>query len=177
MDVRGTLAAAGEGGNAGTVPMSGMLLPQPLEPLQASAVAFGRNLKEARNILESWIIYQPPERKRADFALADVLVTVNPRAERLHRIVQVERFQPLDPQQCVEFAEGLVEAPVRGDVVSGGEDVTRIDTNPDAAAVVDRIDDRSELFERAADARTLSGRGLEQCDYAMIRNRGVNFVE
>jgi hypothetical protein len=46
-----------------------------------------------------------------------------------------------------------------------------------AFGVVESVDDVSQLLERAAEARSLSGRGLEQRHDFVIRDRGVHLVE
>src|SRR5438132_13796343 len=102
MDVGGTLAAPGEGGNAGMAAMSGMLLPQALEPLQARPVPFRWDLEKPGNIAESRVIYQRPECQGADFALAAVLVPIDPGAVRLHRTVQMEGVEESAAQHLLD---------------------------------------------------------------------------
>src|SRR5438094_8443174 len=76
MDVAATLAAAGEGGNAGAAGLLGSLLPQALEPQQARPVAFGRDLEEARKIAKLRDIPEAAESHWPDFTLSNALVPV-----------------------------------------------------------------------------------------------------
>src|SRR5437667_329457 len=66
--------------------------PQALAPLQARPVPLGRDLEESRNIAESRVIHQTAEGEWTHLSLAHLLVAVHAAAERLHRIVQMERL-------------------------------------------------------------------------------------
>src|SRR5437899_10850222 len=103
MDVAATLAAAGEGGNAGAAGLSGSLLPQALEPQQARPVPFGGDLEEARNVAKSRVIHEAAESAQPDFTLAHVLVPVDAAPQRLHRIVELERLEEPDAPHLAAF--------------------------------------------------------------------------
>ena len=77
----------------------------------------------------------------------------------------------------IELFDRPLVAVAVADVVARGEDVAGIEADADALLVVDERDDPPELLERAAEARALSGRGLEQRDDFVIGNRRVNLVE
>src|SRR5438128_10342475 len=88
MDVAATLAAAGEGGNAGAAGLSGSLLPQALEPQQARPVPFGGDLEGAWNVEKSRVIHEAAESARPDFTLAHVPVPADAAPRRLQRVVE-----------------------------------------------------------------------------------------
>jgi len=86
------------------------------------------------------------------------------------RVIHEQRLQVPHPRMherrfvllpLVELNPNLV-IPGHGAIVDllrsvAGQDVTRIDADADALSVVDEPDDFAELFESAADARTLTG--------------------
>src|SRR2546428_7234482 len=164
MDVGGTLAAPGEGGNAGMAAMSGMLLPQPLEALQARPVPFRWDLEKPGNIAESRVIYQPPECQGADFALADVLVPIDPGTERLHRIVQMEGLEQSDAQHPLELPERLVVSAIAGDVVPGGEHVERIQADGAYGGTQQSFPHLAQISEHPPQSAALAGRRLQEHD-------------
>src|SRR5439155_3136495 len=88
MEWGATLAPPCGGGNA--LAGRGSASPQFLQPPQAGAVAFGRDLQVPGDIGKSAVVHQPLERQRPDLPLADMLVPVHPATQRLHRIVQME---------------------------------------------------------------------------------------
>src|SRR6266496_3576368 len=65
----------------------------------------------------------------------------------------------------------------RAEVVPRREHVARIEADADALVVVDRPEDLPQLFKGAADARSLSGRGLQERDHVVIRSRRVHPIE
>src|SRR5262245_27282793 len=102
---------------------------------------------------ESSIVEDPSERFETEAPLADVLVPIDAAAERLLRVVQMERLQPLESHQPSELREGCRVPFGRTDVITGREEVTRVETHADAWVIVHLCDDRRELLEGRAERR------------------------
>src|SRR5258705_13422148 len=89
-------------------------------------------------------------------------MSIDARAERLLRVVQVKRADVFDADEALHLVDHPLPAVARADVVAGGEDVAGVDADVDARLVVDRGDDPPQLLQRTADARALSCRRLHQ---------------
>src|SRR5256885_4362452 len=141
----------------------GHVLPAQLpQPEEAGAVPFGRNLQESGNLPESLVIDQVAEGNRADLALADVLVPVDPGSERFHRIVEVEGVDGFDPQHLVESFESRCQAFRGGDVVAGGEHVAGVQAHRDPVRTPAEVADGTQLLEAASQAGPLASGRFEQ---------------
>src|SRR5207248_7962491 len=134
-------------------------LPQPEE---AGAVPLRRDFEEPRNVAESLVIDERPERDRPDLALADVLVAVDAGSERLHRIVEVEGADGLESEHGVESFESGLEAALVPDVVAGRKGVAGVQAYRNPVGATAQVADRAQFLESAPQARSLAGGGLEQ---------------
>src|ERR1051326_7252953 len=118
---------------------------------------------------EARVVEDEAEGVDADFSLADVLMPVDARAERLLRVVEVERADLADAGVAVDLVDDALPSVARADVVAGGEDVAGVDADADALFVVDEGDDPPPLLQRAAEARALARGSLEQRDDFVVR--------
>src|SRR5581483_8841982 len=132
------------------------------------AVRERRRLEIAGDGGEARIAHQPAERLEADVALADHLVAIDARAERALGVVQVKRLEVAQPDDAIEFFERALVAARRGPLDAGGEHVLRVEAHAEAA-LAGFLQNRVELFERAADARALAGGELDEQAYARLR--------
>src|SRR5262249_51208237 len=82
--------------------------------------------------------------------------------ERLLRVVQMKRLQPIESDETAELRERLRVALRRDDVIAGRVEMARIEADADARMVVHRAEDRRELLERRAERRPLTRRVFEQ---------------
>src|SRR5437867_1097509 len=142
--------ASGEGSQHGEVP-----------PVLREVGAL-RGLDAHGKAGEAPVAQQPAEGPEAEAAPADVLVAIEPPAERALRVVQVERDDPVDAQLGVELGERGRVPGGRAQVVARGEGVLGVeaDAQPLAPARLGR--EPPELREAPADLRPLSGRVLER---------------
>src|SRR5581483_1912628 len=77
----------------------------------------------------------------------------------------------------VEIVDRLFVRITTAKVVARRKNVARVEADADALRVIDEANDLAELLERAADARALAGRRLEQRDHFVIRQRRVDPIE
>src|SRR3954451_12740329 len=111
-----------------------------------------RRLQQFRDAAEALIIQQEAKGLDADLAVADVLMPVDARAERLLRIVEMKRADIFDSDVRFERIDRPFVIVAIAKLVSRGEDVAGIETDADALLVVDQRDDPSQLLEGAAEA-------------------------
>src|SRR5438876_8274681 len=78
---------------------------------------------------EAPVAQQPAEGPEAEAPSADVLVAIEPPAERALRVVQVERDDPVDAQAGVELGECGRVAGGRAQVVARGEGVLGVEAD------------------------------------------------
>src|ERR1043165_5684496 len=134
-------------------------------------------LEQLRDAPEARVGDDGAEGLRADASLADVLVAVDARAERLLRVVEGERADFADADVRVDLVDDALPSAARADVVAGGEDVAGVDADADALLFVDEVYDPAELLERAAEAGALPRGGLEERDDLVPRQARMHVVE
>src|ERR1700732_1478890 len=91
-----------------------------------------------------------------------MLVSIDPAAERLLRVVQVKRLQAVEANQPAELSERRGVALGRADVVTRRDQVTRVAAASDSGVAGHPGDDRRELLERRSERGALPGGVLEQ---------------
>src|SRR5690349_9925542 len=97
----------------------------------------------------------------ADVAFADVPVTVDAGVVNGARIVEVNGANALQTDCLLNSLQQRIE-PVRvANVVTSGERVRRVETNPERQLRT-RVHDLAEMFEAVTDAVALSGGVFEQ---------------
>ncbi len=111
-----------------------------------------RRLQQFGQAGEAGVVEEHAEGFQADLSLTDVLVPVDTRAERLLRVVEVEGTDVIEADEALDLSRQPLVAVTGPDVVAGGKDVAGVDADADALAVVEAVEDRSELFDRAAEA-------------------------
>ena len=97
---------------------------------------------------------------KSEVAVADGLVAVLMRAERILGVVDVEGAEPGESDDAVELGEDVVEG--GGDGVSGVVDVAGVEGDEEVFGVFHAVDDGAEVRELAADFGALAGHGLQQ---------------
>ena len=102
-----------------------------LDHVWPGAACFLR-LDQNRQIAESWIVQQAPERLETEATLTEVLVSIDAAAARPLRVVTVKDLQPIEADDAIERGEGVAIADVGDDVVSGCDEVTRVEADADA---------------------------------------------
>src|SRR3954451_4649400 len=100
-----------------------------------------RRLQQFRDAAEARVVQQEAKGLDADLAVADVLMPVDARAERLLRIVEMKRADIFDSDMRFERIDRPLVFVAIADLVSRGEDVARIETDADAPLVIDERDD------------------------------------
>src|SRR5581483_4464269 len=116
------------------------------------------------------IVDEPAERGESHLALTDVLVAIHAAPERFLRIVHVKHFQAVEADAPLELLEGLAVAARGHDVVSRGEQVTRVEADADAWMSAHAVDDRGDFVEVGAETGTLTGRVLQKDERAPARS-------
>src|SRR3954452_937659 len=111
-----------------------------------------RRLQQFRDAAEALVIQQETKGLDADLAVADVLMPIDARAERLLRVIEMKRADVFDSDVRFERIDRPLVIVAIAKLVSRGEDVAGIETDADALLVVNERDDAPELLERAAEA-------------------------
>src|SRR5262249_55881406 len=101
-----------------------------------SPPAFGRlelrRLQQHRQVCKSWIVEQLAERFDAQTSPSDVLVAIDAAPAGLLRVIQGKHAKPIETDKAIEIAKRGRIAVVCAQVVSGGEQVTRIEAHADS---------------------------------------------
>jgi hypothetical protein len=112
------------------------------------------------------VVHEFLERRRSDAALADRLVAVDPRTERLLRVVGMDHDEPAEADRAVESVERFVKLPSRMERIAGGEDVAGVEADPDAFRkrfhAIDATEHRGDLIERGPEAGSLARGGFDE---------------
>src|SRR5436309_6362243 len=111
---------------------------------------------------EAPVAQQPAEGAEAEAAPADVLVAIEPPAERALRIIQVEGDDPADAQAGVELGECGRVAGGRAQVVARGEGVLGVQADAQPLAPARLVAEPPALREAPADLCSLPGCVLER---------------
>ena len=93
---------------------------------------------------------------------ADMLVPIDARAARRLRVVQMQRGEPLEPDDAIEFGEHLPRRSFGREIVAGLEDVRGIETDAEPFRLAHVLDDVRDLLEAVAETRALAGGRLER---------------
>src|SRR4051812_37097427 len=116
---------------------------------------------------ESRIVQQPSERLDSQTSLANVFVPINPTAARLLGVVQVKHLQPIEANDAIEFGEGLGVAFLGAQIVSGSQQVARIQAHANARRSVHVTKDRRQVLETMAQVCALSRGVFEDYFHAL----------
>ena len=104
------------------------------------------------------MVHDRAESADPDFPLSDFRMAVFARSAPVERIVDMDRFEPIDADYAVEFSENSVE--VAGNVIPSVPDMAGVETYTER--MIDPVDDLAQLFETTADFRSLAGHRLKQ---------------
>src|SRR4030095_13571141 len=102
------------------------------------------------------------ERVETDFSFADVLMSIDARANWGFGIVEVDRGEARESDHTIELTKSLLHASVGADLVAGREDVGSVEANAEALRLADVLYNISDLLEPVTEARALAGRCLER---------------
>jgi hypothetical protein len=96
-----------------------------------------------------------------------MLVTVDTAAARLLRVIQVEHLQPIEPHDSIEIVERRRVAFLGTQIVSGGQQVTRVQANTNAKRSIHMRENRCQVLETVPQVCPLPGRVFENHFRAM----------
>ena len=110
----------------------------------------------------------------ADLAVAEVHVAVAVRAERVHRVVAVQRAEPVEPDDAVELVQHLGQVVRGADVVARGEQVAGVEADAEPLVPAGDLDQPRQLLERAPERPARAGGVLEvqRAIVALVQRRG-----
>lgn len=121
---------------------------------------------------------QSPERDPSHVPMADVSMTVATTARRGQRVVEVEQGQSVEPHDGVEGIEGAAILLRRGQLVPGGDKMTRIETDADRCGrVAQQLKDGGEVLEAISQGGALASGVLEQHPHARAGPRAQDLAE
>jgi hypothetical protein len=119
-------------------------------------VGLGR-FDQLRDPGEAGIVEQEGKGVEADLPFTDVLVAIDPGAQRLLRVVEVKGADVGDAYVPVQVLDRSLVAVACPDVIAGGEDVAGVETDSHPAAVIDQAEHVAKFFEAASEAASLAG--------------------
>jgi hypothetical protein len=119
------------------------------------------SFEHSDGLLEPRVVDQTTKGVKAQLALPNFLVAVNPAAQRLLAVVQMHAADPVQADLEIEFLHHPLVASSPRDVIARGEQVASIQTDPDPIAPVDPFQNRRQVLEAPAEAVSLSGGDLE----------------
>lgn len=95
-----------------------------------------------------------------DRAAPDHFMAVFMAAHRIFRIVDMNGFETLKPQNAVKLFQNAIQ--IGNYIVTGIKDMTGIQANAEPVPLLHAIDHRAQFFKRASDFRTFPGHGFKQ---------------
>src|SRR5439155_17211653 len=120
-----------------------------------------RDLEQERQSFEGGMVQQAAEGALAEAAVSDVFMAVNARAERLLRVVGVDRNQSFQAQDPLHLVHGLLQPFGRADVVAGAVQVAGIPADRQAAVTAESPDDVGQLLETHSERLALASAHLQ----------------
>ena len=96
-----------------------------------------------------------------DFALPDMRVPVDLRAEVGFGVVEVKGDDLIEPDERIELVHCVVPTFGRADIVAGGEQMGGIEADGKAPGIADAIEDRGQVFESISQTASLAGSVFE----------------
>lgn len=96
---------------------------------------------------ESWVVDEALECGFADFAIAEVVVTVDTGAEGFFAVVTMNDFDAVAPDQAVEFGECRFVGFGGADIVASGEDVASVEADREVVGVAREVKDLGKMLE------------------------------
>src|SRR5437762_221600 len=82
-----------------------------------------RRLENLWHLAKARVVHDESKRREAEMPIADVRVTIDARAERGLRVVEVNRDNLLDAEDAVQFGHGFLVASLRTNVIASREEM------------------------------------------------------
>src|SRR5262245_3384457 len=123
----------------------------------ATGSVFLGRLQDHRPVAEAWIVDQQAERFRAQTALADRCVPIDPAAPRFEAIVDVKDLEPAQADHLVEFLHRGTVLGFRVQGVAGGEDMAGIEADAVTVRLGHERQDAGQVFEAVPQRTPLAG--------------------
>src|SRR5262245_51594483 len=99
----------------------------------------------------------------SDFSLADVGVTIDTRAEAGFGVVEMERDDWIEADECLDFLDRGLPTFCITNIVTRGKEVAGVDADCEAFRAVDAVVNGSDVAQLVAEASSLAG-GILQRD-------------
>src|SRR6266568_7109594 len=145
-------------------------------PVRPGLRILGR-LESHGDPVEAPVRHQPAEGLFAEPSPADLLVTVEARAQRRFRVVQMKGPHVPEPHDPGAGRDDVAITLARAQVVAGGEEMTRVETDAEALGRAGAAQKRCQLLEASPDGRAAAGRVLEQDTDAVAAGPRRHLVE
>ena len=113
-----------------------------------------------RKIAQRGVVRHRRQRRKPDAALADGRMAILARAERVLRVVQMNRPKTVQADHPVELLQHAVK--IAGDIVSSVPYVARVQAHAHPIAQLNALDDGGYLLEGAPDLGALTRHRLQQ---------------
>ena len=91
-------------------------------------------------------------------------MTILVAAEGADAVVKMEAADPLAAEHLVDLRHHRLVAGLVGQIVAGGKGMTGVETDADAAIIVNTVDDLTQFAKITPDGGALARHQLEQCD-------------
>src|SRR5579864_6584364 len=104
-------------------------------------------LQAHRNPGEARVVEHASESVTPEMPFADMLVAVDPRMERLQRVVNMKRDDAANANVAMQFVERALVTFVAAQIVSRRKRMLGVETQAQALVFLDRVEDLSHLLE------------------------------
>lgn len=112
-------------------------------------------LDQHRQAREARVMKEAMERREAEVAFADVLMTIDTAPAWPLGIVGVKHAEAIDADEPLECGEGLLIPALADDIVAGRDEVAGIEADTDPRGSVQVLEDRREMLEAISDRTAL----------------------
>ncbi len=109
-------------------------------------VGFG-SFDDDRGFLKAGVVNKATESSFSDFAFTQVVVSVNAGAEGFFAIVAVDDFYLIATDEAVKFGKCGFVGFFGADIVSGGKDVTGVETDCEVFGAAGELENLGKMLE------------------------------
>jgi hypothetical protein len=121
-----------------------------------------RRFEDPRYPAEVRLCEQPPESLEPDEPITDIGVSISPAAARARGIVGVDKCETIESDFSVQRHHQVLRRSFLREVPARGEEMSRIEGNPQTIAAPAKTDQDTQLREVGSDHPTWSGAVLQQ---------------
>ena len=115
------------------------------------------------DIIEAGIGSNFPEQIYSDGTFAQWGMTVKVSAEGSFGVIEMHTPQEIPTDQAFKLVETFFKSSIGGQIITGGESVTGIQTHPGAVGHIDEFEQTCKLFKGITEICSLTGSIFKNC--------------